>query len=56
MIERNIFDELFVLEVANNHWGSLERGLRIIREFSTIARYHNMRCAMKLQFLSLIHI
>ncbi|MFI5245236.1 MAG: N-acetylneuraminate synthase family protein, partial [Gemmatimonadales bacterium] len=55
MIERNIFDELFVLEIANNHWGSLERGLRIIREFSTIARYHNMRCAMKLQFRDVDH-
>jgi len=55
LIERNIFDELFVLEVANNHWGSLERGLRIIREFSTIARYHNMRCAMKLQFRDVDH-
>jgi sialic acid synthase SpsE len=55
VIERNIFDELFVLEVANNHWGSLERGLRIIREFSTIARYHNMRCAMKLQFRDVEH-
>ncbi len=55
MIDRNIFDELFVLEVANNHWGSLERGLRIIREFSTVARYHNMRCAMKLQFRDVDH-
>ena len=30
MIERDIFDELFVLEMANNHWGSVERGLKII--------------------------
>ena len=50
MIERNIFDELFVLEVANNHWGSLERGLRIVRDFATVARYQNIRCAIKLQF------
>jgi len=49
VIDRNLFDELFVLELANNHWGSLERGLRIVREFATIARYHNMRCAIKLQ-------
>ena len=26
-INKNIFDDLFVLELANNHWGSLERGL-----------------------------
>ncbi len=49
MIERNIFDELFVLELANNHWGSVDRGLRIIRDFSTVARYQNIRCAIKLQ-------
>lgn len=50
MIVRNIFDELFVLEVANNHWGSLDRGLKIVRDFATVARYHNVRCAIKLQF------
>ena len=55
MIDRNIFDELFVLEIANNHWGSLDRGLRIIKEFSTVARYHNMRCAMKLQLRDVEH-
>src|ERR1035437_8643255 len=55
-IARNIFDALFVLEVATHHWGSLARGLRIIRECSTIARYHNMRCAMKLQFRDVDHV
>jgi sialic acid synthase SpsE len=50
MIERNVFDELFVLELANNHWGSLDRGLRIVHDFSTVARYHNVKCAIKLQF------
>ena len=24
-----IFENLFVLEIANNHWGSLERGLKV---------------------------
>ena len=55
MIERNIFDELFVLEVANNHWGSVDRGLRIIRDFTTVSRYHNVRCAIKLQFRDIDH-
>jgi len=49
MINRDIFHELFVLELANNHWGSLERGLRIIRDFSTVVRYSNVRAAIKLQ-------
>jgi sialic acid synthase SpsE len=49
MIERDIFEDLFVLELANNHWGSLDRGLRIIQEFSRIVRFNNMRAAIKLQ-------
>lgn len=49
-IQRNIFDELFVLELANNHWGSLERGRRIIREFGRVVRYNSIRAAIKLQF------
>lgn len=48
-INRNIFDELFVLEAANNHLGSLERGLRIIDEYSRVVRFNNVRAAIKLQ-------
>jgi N-acetylneuraminate synthase len=50
MINRDIFDELFVLELANNHWGDVERGLRIIREFATVVRYNDIRAAIKFQF------
>ena len=50
MINNEIFDELFVLELANNHWGSLERGLKIIQEFGLVVRYNNVRAAIKLQF------
>lgn len=50
MINRDIFEDLFVLELANNHWGDLNRGLRIIKEFGTVVRYNNVRAAIKLQF------
>jgi sialic acid synthase SpsE len=50
MIKRDVFDELFVLEMANNHWGDLARGLRMVKEFSQVARYNNVRAAIKLQF------
>lgn len=50
MIDRDIFNELFVLELANNHWGDLNRGLKIVRDFSTIVRYNNIHAAIKLQF------
>ncbi|OIP34234.1 MAG: N-acetylneuraminic acid synthase [Deltaproteobacteria bacterium CG2_30_63_29] len=49
MIDRNIFEDLFVLELANNHWGNVERGLKIIREFARVVRYNNVRAAIKLQ-------
>lgn len=45
-----IFENLFVLELANNHWGSLERGLKIIRDHATVIRYNNVKAAIKLQF------
>lgn len=50
MTNRDIFDELFVLELANNHWGSVQRGINIIESYGKIVRFNNMRAAMKLQF------
>jgi sialic acid synthase SpsE/phosphoglycolate phosphatase-like HAD superfamily hydrolase len=50
MIDRDIFEELFVLELANNHWGDVQRGLRIIKEFGTVIRYNDVHAAIKLQF------
>jgi sialic acid synthase SpsE len=49
-IGRDIFENLFVLELANNHWGSLQRGLKIVRDHATVARYNNVRASIKLQF------
>ncbi len=45
-----IFEDLFVLELANNHQGRLERGLRIVTDFSRIVRFNNVKAAIKLQF------
>lgn len=46
----NIFENLFVLEAANNHWGDIERGKKIIQDFATVVRYNNVRAAIKFQF------
>lgn len=46
----DIFDELFVLEMANNHWGCVDRGLKIVKDFSRIIRHNGVRAAIKLQF------
>jgi N-acetylneuraminate synthase len=48
--DRRIFENLFVLEVANNHWGDVRRGIKIIQDFGTVVRYNNVRAAIKLQF------
>lgn len=50
MNQNQIFEDLFVLEMANNHWGSLERGLRIIQEHAAVVRYNAVKAALKLQF------
>lgn len=49
-INNKIFEELFVLELANNHWGKVKRGLKIIDDFSEIVRSNKVKAAIKLQF------
>jgi N-acetylneuraminate synthase len=48
--DREIFENLFVLEAANNHWGNVDRGLKIVRDFGTVVRYNNIKAAIKFQF------
>ena len=36
MIDKDIFEDLFVLEMANNHLGKIDRGLKIINEFAQV--------------------
>src|SRR5271154_7010804 len=52
-MNRDIFEDLFVLEMTNNHLGKLERGVEIIRQHAKIARFNNVRVAIKLQFRDL---
>jgi N-acetylneuraminate synthase len=49
-MKHSIFDDLFVLELANNHWGRLDRGLKIIADFAEVVRRNGVRAAIKLQF------
>jgi len=50
VIDKDIFEDLFVLEMANNHLGSLKRGLKIVSEFAQVVRFNNVRATVKLQF------
>jgi N-acetylneuraminate synthase len=45
-----IFHNLFVLELANNHWGSLTRGKQIVKDFASVVRNNKVKAAIKLQF------
>lgn len=49
-MNRDIFENLFVLEMTNNHQGSLQRALEIVREHSRVVRFNNVRASIKLQF------
>jgi sialic acid synthase SpsE len=48
--DRERFENLFVLELANNHWGKLDRGLKIIRDHGRVIRHNGVKAAIKLQF------
>jgi N-acetylneuraminate synthase len=50
MLKNQIFEDLFVLEMASNHQGNVDRGLVIISQFAKVVRFNNVRAAIKLQF------
>lgn len=49
-VQSQIFENLFVLELANNHWGSVERGLKIIDDFADVVERYGVKASIKLQF------
>ncbi|MGF7143661.1 N-acetylneuraminate synthase [Anaerotaenia torta] len=51
--EKNLFDDLFIFEMANSHQGSVEHGIDIIKAMSRIARKYNIKAAVKLQYRNL---
>jgi N-acetylneuraminate synthase len=50
VFNNSIFNNLFVLEIANNHLGSVNRGLEIIQQHAEIVRLNSVKAAFKLQF------
>ena len=52
-MSNKIFENLFIFEMANSHQGSVEHGKDIIREMAKIARKHNVKAAVKLQYREL---
>lgn len=50
---RDLFKDLFIFEMANNHQGSVEHGLKIVQAMGKIAREYGIRAAVKLQYRDL---
>lgn len=48
-----IFQNLFIFEMANNHQGQVEHGLKIIEAMGVIQRRHGIRAAVKFQYRDL---
>lgn len=46
-------DPLFIFEMANNHMGDVEHGLRIVDELAALSKAYDFSFAMKLQFREL---
>lgn len=46
-------DNLFVLEMANNHMGDIEHGINVIRAFGKVCRNYPFNFAFKLQYRDL---
>ncbi len=54
MIDQDFnFHDLFILDLANNHQGSVEHGLRIIQSMTEVVKRHQVRAAIKFQFRQL---
>lgn len=47
------FCDLFVFDMANNHQGDVDHGLKIIREIAAVARKRSVKGVMKFQFRQL---
>ena len=41
-MNNEIFEDLFVLELANNHLGDLQRGLEIIKQHGQVVRFNGV--------------
>ena len=49
-VKNDIFHNLFIFEMANNHMGSLNHGLRMVHEFAEVKKRYDYNFAFKFQF------
>lgn len=53
MDKKELFDKLFIFEMANNHGGSVAHGLKIIQEIAAVAQKYEFNFAFKFQYRDL---
>ena len=53
MKKNNVFEKLFVLALANNHFGDLNHAKKIIKNFAVIIKKHKINSTIKFQFRDL---
>ncbi len=53
MKKNNFFDNLIVLDMANNHFGDLKHSKKIVSSFSKITKKHKIKSTIKFQFRQL---
>ena len=53
MIKKTVFDDLFVLDLANNHFGDIKHAKKVIDEFSKVRSNFNIKACLKFQFRNL---
>ncbi|MCM2267877.1 MAG: N-acetylneuraminate synthase family protein [Elusimicrobiales bacterium] len=49
----NVFNRLFILELANNHMGDVDHGIAAIREFAKVCKKFPFKFAFKFQYRNL---
>ena len=47
------FENLYVLDIANNHFGDVKHGSNIINQFSKIIKKYKIKATFKFQFRDL---
>lgn len=50
IVQSAIPEWLFIFEMANNHMGDIDHGVRIIEEFASVAKNFDFKFAFKLQY------
>lgn len=53
MDDKKIYEKLFIFEMANNHSGDVDHGIRVIAEVGAVAKKYNFRFALKFQYRNL---